>query len=269
MRCAAERARSRSVAALVALACVCAPLGSASAQPEADPRERPWPDEWPIELPPVRGPLPDEPARVHDAPPATRSAARVLEVLEAVRESMRETRYQHHRVVRERTGTYYWDCSLMVEWVLERAAPRAVRAMGDLQRPLAAHFARAIERAPVGRYRGGWSRLERITEIAPGDVFAWRRPDGFPSRNSGHVGFVLGPARPVPGIPGAYAVRVADATRSLHQNDTRSWPGEGGFGIGTLVFLTDGDGHGTHYGWAGTRSGGYVVTPIVFGRLGP
>lgn len=239
----------------------------AHAQNRVTPRERPWPAEWPIELPPTDGPLPAEPARIYGAPPATRAAERVLSVIDEVERTMRQTRYQHHRVVRERSGRYYWDCSLMVEWVLQRAAPRSVRSFRDLRRPLAAHFARAIARAPVGRYRDGWTRLERVTDVAPGDVFAWRRPDGFPSRNSGHVGFVMGPARAVPGIPHAYAVRVADATRSLHQNDTRPWPGEGGFGIGTLVFLTDGDGHGTHYGWAGTRSGGYVVTPILFGRV--
>jgi hypothetical protein len=98
-------------------------------------------------------------------------------------------------------------------------------------------------------------------------VFAWRRPRGFPSRNTGHVGFVVEAPLPVPAIPGAYAVRVADSTSWGHQDDTRAPDGVGGFGLGTLVFLTDGDGHGTHYGWYGTASEGYVVTPIVFGRV--
>lgn len=189
-------------------------------------------------------------------------------VIAGIQRNLRRTRYQHRRLVRERTGTYYWDCSLMVHWVLERASRRSVRHMESLQRPLASHFVRAIERAPVGRFRRGWQRLERIEEVRPGDVFAWRRPDGFPSRNTGHVGFVVSAPRPVPRIPNAFAVEIADATGSGHQNDTRPYPGEGGFGIGTLVFLTDGHGHGTHYGWGGTRSSGYVVTPILFGRVG-
>lgn len=248
----------------VSLLVLSASLGRAD-----DERPRPWPDEWPIELPPIRGPLPPAPPLGPAMPPATRAAERVIEVLERVRQNVRRTRYQHHRVVRESSGTYYWDCSLMVSWVLQRASRRSVRHLDDVQRPLAAHFVRTIERAPTGRSRRGWRRIENIEDVRPGDVFAWRRPDRFPSRNTGHVGFVVGAPRPVPRIPNAYAVRVADATRSGHQNDTRPWPGDGGFGIGTLVFLTDGQGHGTHYGWAGTLSGGYVVTPILFGRVGP
>jgi len=157
----------------------------------------------------------------------------------------------------------------MAYWVLERASRRSVRHLEEVQRPLAEHFVRAIRRAPTGRMRNGWQRIDQIEDVRPGDVFAWRRPAGFPSRNTGHVGFVAGAPRPVPQIPNAYAVRVADATGTGHQNDTRPSPGDGGFGLGTLVFLTDGEGHGTHYGWYGTRSGGYVVTPILFGRVGP
>jgi hypothetical protein len=135
------------------------------------------------------------------------------------------------------------------------------------ERPVARDFVRAIEAAPIGRSRGGWQRLGHIEEARPGDLFAWRRPRGFPSRNTGHVGFVMNAPAPVPGLPGAYAVRVADATSLGHQDDTRATDPDGGFGLGTLVFLTDGAGHGTHYGWFGTQSEGYVVTPIVFGRV--
>ncbi|MGE0789005.1 MAG: hypothetical protein AB7S26_25255 [Sandaracinaceae bacterium] len=232
-------------------------------------RQRPWPDEWPIILPPVLGPLPAPPPPAPPTRPATPSAERVMETIRAVRANLRSTRYQHHRVVRERDGVYYWDCSLMVTWMLERAAPRSLATVPGGSRRLAASYARAIERAPTDRFARGWQRIDHIESLRPGDVFAWRRPPHFPSNNSGHVGFVVEAPRRVPQMPGAYAVRIADATSTGHQNDTRPYPGEGGFGIGTLVFLTDGDGHGTHYGWAGTYSGGYVVTPILFGRVGP
>jgi len=251
----------------------CAALLLAAAAPGAvhadNERTRPWPEAWPIELPPIRGPLPPAPPPAPRLAPETDAAHRVIEVIEGIRDNLQRTRYQHHRVVREREGTYYWDCSLMAYWVLQRAAPRSVRHLRETRRPLAEHFVRAIERAPTDRRRRGWRRIAHIEQVRPGDVFAWRRPRGFPSRNTGHVGFVVGAPRPVPEIPGAYAVRVADATRSLHQDDSRSWPGDGGFGIGTLVFLTDGEGRGTHYGWGGTYSSGYVVTPILFGRVGP
>lgn len=231
-------------------------------------RERPWPDHWPIVLPPIAGPLPPPPPPAAPTPPATPAGQRVLDVLERVRANLRSTRYQHRRVVREADGVYHWDCSLMTHWVLERAHPRAVAPMRGT-RPLAEHFVRVIERAPVGRFAGGWQRVPRVADARPGDVFAWRRPRGFPSRNTGHVGVVAGAPRPVPRMPGAYAVRVVDATSWGHQDDTRPPDGVGGFGAGTLVFLTDAEGRGTHYGWYGTASGGYVVTPIVLGRVGP
>jgi hypothetical protein len=264
MRCLSHVRKAPAFAASILSVLALAAVTHADRQ-----RERPWPDEWPIALPPIDGPLPPAPPALPPAEPATRSAARVVEWVDRVHQNLRSSRYQHHLAVNERTGTYNWDCSLMAEWILQRAAPRSVRHMEGGQRALAQDFVRAIERAPTSGYRRGWQRLAHIEEVRPGDVFAWRRPPGFPSRNTGHVGFALERPRPVPQIPNAYALRVADSTRSLHQDDTRSWPSEGGFGIGTLVFLTDGRGNGTHYGWAGTYSEGYVITPILFARVGP
>ncbi len=250
----------------LAIALAASTLIGAASSGRAD-GERPWPEEWPIVLPPARGPFSVELPRPPE--PATPAAARVLEVLDRIRSNVRDTRYQHHLVVSERRGIYRFDCSLMVDWVLDRASPRATRHLASTARPLAEHFVRTIERAPTDRFAAGWRRLEDIREVRAGDVFAWRRPPGFPSRNTGHTGFALEAPRRVLGLPNGYAIRVADATGSAHENDTRPFPGVGGFGMGTLVFLTDGEGHGTHYGWFGTRSGGYVVTPIVFGRVGP
>jgi hypothetical protein len=195
-----------------------------------------------------------------------RAAARVVEILERIRTTSIDTLYQHPTVVRERDGVYRWDCSGMASWILHRGAPHAMRAI-PRARPVARDFVYAIEHAPIGRSRGGWQRLARIEEALPGDLFAWRRPRGFPSRNTGHVGFVVEAPVALPEIPGAFAVRIADSTSFGHEDDTRPAEGPGGFGIGTLVFLTDGLGHATHYGWAGTRSAGYVVTPVVFGRV--
>jgi hypothetical protein len=221
---------------------------------------------WPIVPPPGVGPLPPAPGFSAPGDPATTAAAAVIERIEAIRTSLRETAYEHATTVDESDGVYRWDCSGMAAWVLRRTARRAMRAI-TADRPLARHFVSAIEDAPVGRSRRGWERLATLAEARPGDVFSWRRPRGFPSRNTGHVGFVLAAPVAVPGIPGAYAVRIADATSHGHQDDARGEGGEGGFGIGTITFLVDDEGAGTHYGWHGTGSEGYVTTPIVMGRV--
>lgn len=198
--------------------------------------------------------------------PASRSASQVLETLGRVRAGVRTTRYQHNTVVRERDGLFAWDCSGMAAWVMARSAPRALATIAR-ERPVARDFHRAITRAPTNRARGGWQRLAHIAEARPGDVFAWLRPSDWPPRNTGHVGFLLAAPVPVPWLPGAYVVRIADATSVAHQDDTRANDADGGYGEGTLMFLTDGAGRATAYAWHGTFSGGAVMTDIVFGRL--
>ncbi len=221
---------------------------------------------WPIVPAPTDGPLPPAP-RFGAAPdPASTAAERTMAVLAEIRASVVDTVYQHTTDVRASEGRYRWDCSGMAAWVLRRSAPGAMRGI-TRERPVARDFVRAIERAPTGRSRGGWQRLASIAEVGPGDLFAWRRPRGFPSRNTGHVGFVVNAPIAIPALGNAYAVRIADATSLGHQDDSRRDDPDGGFGMGTIVFLTDAEGRGTHYGWFGTESEGYVVTPIVVGRV--
>jgi len=201
-----------------------------------------------------------------DAPAATRTGQRVLETLARVRGALRTTRYQHMTAVREREGLFAWDCSGMAAWVLARSAPRALSTIAR-PRPVARDFHRVIAKAPLGRGRGGWQRLAQIGEARPGDVFAWVRPSDWPRRNTGHVGFVLAPPVAVPWLEGAWAVRIADATSAAHQDDTRESDPDGGYGEGTLMFLTDPSGRATAYAWYGTYSEAVVMTDIVFGRL--
>lgn len=222
---------------------------------------------WPIVNAPIDGPLPAAPVATEAAPsPPTKAGAKVLAVVDGIRESLVESSYQAATKVDVETGSYKWDCSGMTTWILRRAAPVAWKALQS-SRPVARDFAAAIERAPTTRAKAGWQRITNIADVLPGDVFAWRRPRGMPTKNTGHVGIVLGKPLPVPEIPNAWAVRIADSTRGYHQDDARATDDDGGFGIGTLVFLTDETGAATHYGWSGTQSEFYIVTHVVFGRV--
>jgi hypothetical protein len=186
------------------------------------------------------------------------------EVLATVRAALRDTRSVHVTRGNARRGSNDWDCSGMAAWVLERAAPHAVAALGN-HRAVARDFYRAIARAPIGRARGGWQRVAGIADARPGDVIAWLRPQGWSSPNTGHVAFVLERPLQIPGHPGTWAVRIADATSFGHQNDTRG-DGQGGYGEGTLLVLTNNSGEAIAYGWYGTESDAVLVTQIVFGR---
>ncbi|MDQ3368641.1 MAG: hypothetical protein M3680_24700 [Myxococcota bacterium] len=222
---------------------------------------------WPIINAPIDGPLPPAPSSREAPPPApTRAGAKVLATIDEIRSSLRDTRYQAATAVRARDGVYHWDCSGMATWILRRSAPVAWQALKS-SRPVARDYVAAIERSPVTRPRAGWQQIPRLADVMPGDVFAWRRPRGLPSKNTGHVGFVVDRPLPVPGLPGGWAVRIVDSTSSYHQDDARADDVDGGFGTGTLVFLVDDQGRATSYGWSGTRSEWYIVTPVVFGRV--
>jgi hypothetical protein len=222
---------------------------------------------WPIVRSPIDSPRPHAPAPSDPAPPpATRAGEKVMAIVDNIRATLVESSYQHSTKVRADDGVYHWDCSGMTAWILRRSAPRALRAINS-KRPVARDFVKVINKAPTDRARSGWQRIDRIADVRPGDVFAWKRPRGLPSKNTGHVGIVVDQPVELPGAPGAWVVRIADSTSGGHQDDTRVDDEDGGFGIGTIVILADDAGRGTHYGWSGTFTDWFVTTPIVFGRV--
>ena len=206
-------------------------------------------------------------AEVDDAP-ATRRAARVLEVLAGVRENLRENEYPHRTLVRERRGIYRWDCSGMADWVVSRVSRRARRAL-YAERPVARTFYRIIERAPTEGHRRGWQEVTSIADVRPGDVFAWLRSPLLPPRNTGHVGFVLETPRRSPRLDNAWLVRIADSTSLPHAADSRMPDTGGGYGEGTILFVTEEGDPSTviGYGWFGDQQSRYLPTRVRFGRI--
>ena len=199
------------------------------------------------------------------APPQGSASARVLTALGAVASNHRSGRYTHDTRIDLRAGRYEWDCSAMAAYVLRRSAPQTIREITNT-RPVAVDFYRAIRRSPAAMNRGAWLRVARVADARPGDVFAWQRPRWFPSRNTGHVGFVVGmPRVTARGV----LLRIADATSVGHDDDNRDGTTRTGFGYGTLLVTTDpATGGGTAYGWVGVRTPEewMVPTEVVIGR---
>ncbi|MFO0626443.1 MAG: hypothetical protein U0325_12590 [Polyangiales bacterium] len=199
------------------------------------------------------------------APAPGSASARVLAALGAVASNHRSGRYTHDTRIDLRAGRYEWDCSAMAAYVLRRSAPQTIRDIAN-HRPVAVDFYRAIRRSPATVNRGAWMRVARVADARPGDVFAWQRPRWFPSRNTGHVGFVVGmPQRVAQGV----LLRIADATSVGHDDDGRDGVTRTGFGYGTLLITTDpATGGGTAYGWVGARTpeAWMVPTEVVIGR---
>ncbi|NMC69129.1 MAG: hypothetical protein GYA57_03555, partial [Myxococcales bacterium] len=237
-----------------------------AASPVADPPSAAGPaaeaPPAPVEAAPWHDPVPER-------EPQTEAARKIVEILRRIEANLVETRYQHRTVVRESAGKYRWDCSGMAAWVLERAAPAARAALPDDQ-PLARDFYDRIAASPTDAPRRGWLRLTGPEAIAPGDLFAWRKPAFWAERpNTGHVGFVLSTPQPHAEHPDVWVMRVADATKMLHEHDSRPPDGEGGFGTATMAFLFDEAGAPIAYGWygAGQPPETFVPTTIAFGRV--
>lgn len=197
---------------------------------------------------------------------------RILQELERIAGNLRESRYNHATVVDEREGRYEFDCSGFVTWVLRRTAPGAyssVVARSKNARPLARDYYWELARAPAGeRAPRGVRRVARIDQAQAGDIVAWLKPAIVKSPHTGHVGFLLEAPRAVPGMPGSFVVRIADASSYQHQDDDRFESGRTGFGSGTILLVADAEtGAPVAYGWFGLYSRYVLDTSIALGRV--
>lgn len=225
-----------------------------------------------IEIPEIPEGITREPvvARAEEsldpAAASSRAGRRLLTEIARVRDGMVAGAYQARTVVDVRRGSYSWDCSGMMTWLLRRSAPRALASLAS-SRPVARDYVKAIARAPLGRPRRGWQRLAHVADARPGDVFAFLKSPVSVSKITGHVGVIVGWPTEIPDWPGAWAVRIADSTRGGHGDDLRAADLDGGFGVGTMLFVTDAAGVVTHYGWIGLDSPWLMPTTVLFGRV--
>lgn len=191
----------------------------------------------------------------------------VMRTLGGIGSSLQESEYTHDFQVDPKRGIYKFDCSGLVHYVLGQASPVASAAPGHGRRgrSLARDYYRVIAKSPRDAPRAGWRKVERVADIQPGDVIAWLKPSVLTkSRNTGHVAFAVLPPVAVPDTPGAFLVRIADASSLLHDADTRQ--GRDGFGMGTILLLSDGQGRPIEYGWQGFKWRTFE-TDIAIGRV--
>lgn len=211
------------------------------------------------------------PAALASEPEVPAASVKVVGLVEHVATRLRDSRYSHATRIDERVGTYEFDCSGMVAWMLGRAAPKAQGAVAwraKSARPLARDYYAQIAATKPGSAKYGWSRVGRVSDARPGDVIAWLRPKEIRSANTGHVAFIVSAPAPAPGVANGYLLRIADASRYQHQDDTRSESGRTGFGMGTILVVADPEsGAPVAYGWVGIESAWVLATPMAIGRV--
>ena len=222
--------------------------------------------EWTRHLRPLSAPSALLSTRaVSESAPANAAAQRTHALLQRTVSSARSTRYNHRTIVDARAGRYEFDCSGLVAWALAQTAPDALAAIRST-RPVAAEIARTIASAPEGRAQRGWQRITRVSDVRPGDVFAWRNPRWLRG-STGHTGFVAAPIEAIDGAPTLFRVRVTDANSTGYDGDTRA-VGTGGIGTGAMLFSVDpttGAINGLVIGYRG--SNWVLPLEIVIGRV--
>jgi hypothetical protein len=210
---------------------------------------------------------PDGPTRGSVSPnPPVNPSARVLvfDEAEATLSHTRHTEYQHETYIDEATGTFDVDCSGLVNYVLEEAAPEAFVELqtATLERPLSENYVKYIDSPSLGVH---WQRLAAPRDLLPGDIVAWIEPPGLHSVDTGHVMVVAAP--PVVGSR-EVDVTVIDSAESGHgPSDPRTVQGTSGVGKGTMVLTVNSAGVATGYRWSTESYSVPYVTPVALGRL--
>jgi cell wall-associated NlpC family hydrolase len=180
--------------------------------------------------------------------------------------AMRVTRYQHSTRVDEASGTYFYDCSGLVDYALRRVLPADAAALptSTSARPLAGDIERYLHGGLAGPI-DGWQAIARVDGLRPGDVVTWLATEDSKTGDTGHVMVVLAAATPNPARPGEWLVQVADSTLNPHALDTRH-TGETGLGTGTIGLVSDSGGAPTAFYWQGGVSRAAKPTEISLGR---
>ncbi len=192
----------------------------------------------------------------------------VLLLREAERQlgRMNASRYSHATYIDETNGTYEYDCSGFVGYALSRADPCAMSVLLH-KRPDAGNFYYHFIQFGPSPGSGGWMSVSTPSELRPGDIIVWLKPDESDAKSTGHIMIVAGTPGPNPERDGEILVRVIDSTTSPHADDTRK-PGQTGLGKGTIGIMTGPSGHPSGYYWRGGVSSNLQETKMVFARIG-
>ncbi len=204
------------------------------------------------------------------APRAGDARAALLAEVERELAVVQTSVYSHRSRIDEATGTFDYDCSGFLDYVLSRAAPDALAAVQATtkRRPRSSDYVALLSAIPIGGGTGRWVHLGRVQDLLPGDVIVWLKPPESRSRNTGHTMIVHGLVAPDSEEPGGFIVPVVDSTEGPHASrDTRAAAHRTGLGQGEIVLIADTSGKPVAYRWSRAAKSRAKATAIALGRL--
>ncbi|TWU30695.1 hypothetical protein [Novipirellula artificiosorum] len=163
--------------------------------------------------------------------------------MEGLLARLKSTSYQHTTEIDEGKGVVNCDCSGIVGFVLRQEFPEAYLSLQGKEaswrkRPLSVTFYETFV-AACEDGTGTWKSVDKLMDVLPGDILAWRKKNLDADSTTGHTLMIAGKPELV-GV-GRVRIRVIDSTRSLHDDDTRP-AGTNGMGAGYMTFLVDDSG---------------------------
>lgn len=200
------------------------------------------------------------------APPPVKPVT-VLDGAMHVFRSTRATAYTHETTIDEDEGTFEFDCSGFVGYVLAKWQPSALAELryATKRRPLAKHFVEFFQNLPAGSV---WRRIERAQDLAPGDMIAWLKPDDVATKNTGHVMIVRGAPVRDPEYTDVWAVPIIDSTAVPHgKGDSRKDTGVTGLGTGEVLLVVDEHDVPIAYRWSRGTKATLHKTTISLARI--
>lgn len=178
--------------------------------------------------------------------------------------------YSHKTQVDEALGQFNYDCSGFLKYAIDRSVPDALRSLqkATVRRPLAKHFVQFATSLPPGEVVGRWRRVERVTDLAPGDIIAWTKPPTVVSDNTGHVMIVRSTIRRHSERRDEMIVPIVDSTATRHgRSDSRYETGGTGIGTGTIILVVDENNKAIGYRWSNSKNSHKHETKIALARL--
>ncbi|PIK16277.1 hypothetical protein [Halobacteriovorax sp. JY17] len=150
-----------------------------------------------------------------------------LKSIQKIQESLKSTGFLRGRTFENYKGNYFCDCSSLFTSILkiENAELFERISRGDETLKSSDYFSYAREHNLF---------VDEISKLKLGDILCWKKDHIPKSGDSGHMALVISfPAREEDHL---YKVRVFDATKTPHSNDSRE---EDGVGEGDLYLQTD------------------------------
>jgi len=183
---------------------------------------------------------------------------------------MKISTYSHRTQVNEAISQFEYDCSGFLNYALARSVPEALRSLqkATVRRPLAKHFVRFITSLAPGKVVGRWKQIERVTDLAPGDIVAWTKSPNVVSNNTGHVMIVRSPIWRDPSRSNEIIIPIIDSTAVRHgRNDSRYEARGTGLGTGSIVLVVDETNKAIGYRWSDSKNSRKHTTKIALARL--